>query len=66
MRRLTTLAGAAALLGSATGTLAQQPSGGPPVEANFPNGPGKQTVVEVCGGCHDIVRLTAGYTPKAG
>jgi|HubBroStandDraft_1064217.scaffolds.fasta_scaffold09571_4 virginiamycin B lyase len=64
MRRLTTLAGAAALLGSATGALAQQQSGGPPVEANFPNGPGKQTVVEVCGACHDLVRLTAGYTPE--
>ena len=62
MRRLTMLAGAAALVGSATGALAQ--SGGPPVEANFPNGSGKQTVVGVCGACHDLVRLTAGYSPE--
>jgi hypothetical protein len=30
---------------------------------NFPDGPGKDTVVAVCGGCHDINRLRAGYTP---
>src|SRR5437016_1504008 len=35
--------------------LAQQPG------ANFPDGPGKDTVVAVCGGCHDINRVRAGY-----
>jgi virginiamycin B lyase len=64
MRPLITLAGAAALFGATTAALAQQQSGGPPVEANFPDGPGKQTVIGVCGSCHDLVRLTAGYTPE--
>jgi virginiamycin B lyase len=32
--------------------------------ANFPDGPGKETVVAVCGACHDINRLSAGYTPE--
>lgn len=31
---------------------------------DFPDGPGKDTVVGVCGGCHDINRLKAGYTPE--
>jgi virginiamycin B lyase len=43
----------AALLCSALPALAQ----------DFPDGPGKQTVTAVCGGCHDIDRLKAGYTP---
>ena len=30
----------------------------------FPEGPGKSTVVAICGSCHDIGRLTAGYTPE--
>jgi virginiamycin B lyase len=30
---------------------------------DFPDGPGKETVTAVCGGCHDINRLRAGYTP---
>ena len=29
----------------------------------FPDGPGKDTFVAVCGGCHDINRARAGYTP---
>src|SRR5215831_20649926 len=42
----------AALLGSAL-----------PVGADdFPDGPGKETFVAVCGGCHDINRARAGYT----
>src|ERR1700758_3829445 len=49
---------AAALLSSLHPALAQQPG------ANFPPGPGKDIVVAVCGGCHDINRLTAGYTPE--
>ncbi len=31
---------------------------------NFPDGPGKDTVLKVCGGCHDINRARAGYTPE--
>src|SRR5690242_10438073 len=31
---------------------------------DFPDGPGKQTVGGVCGGCHDINRQKAGYTPE--
>ncbi len=38
--------------------LAQQPG------ADFPDGPGKQTVLNTCGGCHDINRLKIGYTPE--
>jgi virginiamycin B lyase len=30
----------------------------------FPNGPGKEPVTAVCGGCHDINRLRIGYTPE--
>jgi virginiamycin B lyase len=37
-------------------TLAQQAG------ADFPAGAGKDDVVAVCGGCHDINRLKAGYT----
>jgi virginiamycin B lyase len=36
---------------------------GQPAPQNFPDGPGKETVVAVCGGCHDINRARAGYTP---
>ena len=63
MRHLITLAGAAVLLGSTTAAFAQQQSG-TPIEAKFPDGPGKQTVVGVCHTCHDLARLTAGYTPE--
>jgi len=38
--------------------LAQQPG------ADFPEGAGKQVVLETCGGCHDINRLKIGYTPE--
>jgi len=31
--------------------------------APFPDGPGKDIVVATCGGCHDINRIRAGYTP---
>jgi virginiamycin B lyase len=31
--------------------------------SNFPDGPGKETFVAVCGGCHDINRARAGYSP---
>ena len=48
---------AAILLGTASQAWSQQPP------QNFPDGPGKETVVQVCGGCHDINRARAGYTP---
>jgi len=51
---------ATALLGTVFPALAQQPAPG----ANFPEGLGKSTVQAVCNGCHDINRLTAGYTPN--
>src|SRR5882672_1653150 len=31
---------------------------------DLPDGPGKETVVAMCGGCHDINRIRAGYTPE--
>jgi virginiamycin B lyase len=31
---------------------------------DFPEGPGKDTVLKTCGGCHDINRARAGYTPQ--
>jgi virginiamycin B lyase len=40
----------------ASPALAQQKPG-----ADFPDGPGKDTVVAVCNGCHDINRVRAGY-----
>ncbi|HTS39645.1 MAG TPA: hypothetical protein VMH84_03780 [Xanthobacteraceae bacterium] len=47
----------AALLGLAPQALGQAPQ-------NFPDGPGKDTFVKVCGGCHNINRARAGYTPE--
>ena len=47
---------AAALMWPAAAWSQQPPS-------NFPDGPGKQSVLATCGGCHDINRLRAGYTP---
>ena len=36
----------------------------PALGQGFPDGPGKDTVEATCGGCHDINRLKAGYTPE--
>ena len=47
----------AALLGCASAAFGQQAA------QNFPDGPGKDIVVAVCGGCHDVNRARAGYTP---
>jgi virginiamycin B lyase len=30
----------------------------------FPDGPGKETFLATCGGCHDINRARAGYSPE--
>jgi virginiamycin B lyase len=49
---------AAALLASSLPATAQQPG------QNFPEGAGKSVVLGICGNCHDINRLTAGYTPE--
>jgi virginiamycin B lyase len=56
-------AAAAAVIGSAGMALAQQ-SGTEVTGQNFPDGPAKDTVVSICSGCHDLARLTAGYTPE--
>jgi virginiamycin B lyase len=49
---------AAALLGSVFPVMAQQAG------QDFPEGAGKSAVLGICGGCHEINRLTAGYTPE--
>jgi virginiamycin B lyase len=49
---------AAALIGFILPAAAQQPG------QNFPDGAGKSVVLGVCGNCHEINRLTAGYTPE--
>ena len=36
----------------------------PALGQEFPDGPGKQVVTAVCGGCHDINRIRIGYTPE--
>src|ERR1700736_99478 len=46
----------AALLVSAWPAQAQQAE-------DYPGGPGKETFVATCGGCHDLNRSRAGYTP---
>jgi len=48
----------AALLCSTLPAPAQQ------AQQNFPEGPGKEIFVAACGGCHDINRARAGYTPE--
>jgi len=49
---------AVALLSATAPASAQQ------AQADFPDGPGKQTFVNLCGACHDINRVRAGYTPE--
>jgi virginiamycin B lyase len=53
------LLSAVALVGLAASAQAQAPKPG----HDFPDGPGKEVVTGVCGGCHDIDRLRNGYTP---
>ncbi len=36
----------------------------PALSQDLPAGPGKETVAAVCGGCHDVNRVRAGYTPE--
>src|SRR5262245_18871243 len=49
---------AVALLSAAAPASAQQ------AQPDFADGPGKQTFVNFCGGCHDINRVRAGHTPE--
>jgi virginiamycin B lyase len=49
---------AAALLCAAPPARAQQ------AQQDFPDGPGKQTLVTLCGACHEANRVRAGYTPE--
>ena len=48
---------ASVLLCSSSAAWSEQPG------QDFPDGPGKDKVVAVCNGCHDINRAKAGYTP---
>jgi virginiamycin B lyase len=57
MTRILSLA-ALAVIGSAAPAAAQAP------RTDFPDGPGKDSFVAICGGCHDINRARAGYTPE--
>src|SRR6478736_9755752 len=56
-KRSVLLLAAATFLCSALGAWSQ------PAPPPFPDGTGKETFVAVCGGCHDINRARAGYTP---
>jgi virginiamycin B lyase len=49
---------AGTLICSALPAYAQQ------AQQDFPDGPGKELFVASCGGCHDINRARAGYTPE--
>jgi virginiamycin B lyase len=56
-RRMLSALAVLALL-SATPAMAQQD------RTDFSDGPGKSQVLGICGGCHDLDRLKAGYTPE--
>lgn len=56
-RSLAPLLASILLYSTSAATSQQQP------RQDFPDGPGKDKVVAVCGGCHDINRAMAGYTP---
>jgi hypothetical protein len=47
-----------ALIVSVTPSMAQQAG------RDFPEGSGKGAMLSACGSCHDLNRLTAGYTPE--
>jgi virginiamycin B lyase len=52
---------AAATIGAAPPAGAQTPASHP----DYPDGPGRDTFITVCNGCHDANRARAGYTPQA-
>src|SRR5947209_2955565 len=52
-----TLAAAALIVG-------MPPAPAQQAQGEFPDGPGKDIFVATCGGCHDINRARAGYTPE--
>jgi virginiamycin B lyase len=35
-----------------------------PAQQEFPDGPGKQTFLSLCGSCHELARARGGYTPE--
>src|SRR5262249_56312119 len=43
---------------------AAPPAGAQQAQPDFPEGPGKQTFVNLCGACHAINRVRARYTPE--
>src|SRR5512133_2828061 len=43
---------------------AAPPAGAQQAQPDFPDGPGKQTFVNLCGACHDINRVRIGYTAE--
>jgi virginiamycin B lyase len=49
---------------AATLLCAALPAPAQPEPADFPDGPGKETFLALCGSCHDINRARAGYTPE--
>ncbi len=49
---------------AAIAAFAAVPAGAQQAPADFPDGPGKQTFVNLCGACHDINRVRIGYTPE--
>jgi virginiamycin B lyase len=61
MLRISLLSTAAVVLAFGAASAQTQPAQQP--GHDFPEGPGKDLVVSVCGGCHDINRARAGYTP---
>lgn len=52
----------AALVGALLWTASAHAQPAPAAAQDFPDGPGKETVVTVCNGCHDAGRVRAGYT----
>ncbi|HTO59625.1 MAG TPA: hypothetical protein VMM15_00070 [Bradyrhizobium sp.] len=58
IRRSPKILGVLAAMALASPAAAQQPG------ADFPDGSAKADVVAICGGCHDINRLKAGYTDE--
>lgn len=40
------------------------PASAQQAQQTFPDGPGKEVFVGTCGGCHDLNRARAGYTPE--
>jgi hypothetical protein len=50
----------ASVLAAIAAFVAIVPAGAQQPSADFPDGPGKQTFVNLCGACHDINRVRIG------